>query len=78
MANAFIVKFLSSSLSPCLGCAIYVVWNCFETGPILGAYVWKGNAPRMSHEFGKVGSWTRGNMRELRHLCWHSQPDFGE
>ena len=27
---------------------------------------------------GLVGLWMSGDMRELRHLCGHSQPDFGE
>jgi hypothetical protein len=52
MANAFRNRLLSSSSSPCLTCAIYVVWNCLETGPILGAYFFlrmKGDAPSMWH-----------------------------
>ena len=28
--------------------------------------------------FGWVGWWMSGDMRELRHLCGHLQPDFGE
>ena len=28
--------------------------------------------------FGWVGWWISGNMRELRHLCGHLLPDFGE
>ena len=28
--------------------------------------------------FGWVGWWASGDMRELRHLCGHLQPDFGE
>ena len=38
VANAFRNRLLSSSPSPCLTCSIYVVWNCFETGPDLGSF----------------------------------------
>ena len=51
LANAFGNRLLFSSSSPCLTCAIYVVWNSLETGPIFGAYLFlrmKGDAPSMS------------------------------
>ena len=52
VANAFRSRLLSSSSSPCLTCAIYVVWNCLGAGPIFGAYFFlrmKGDAPSMWH-----------------------------
>ena len=64
VAHAFRNRLLSSSSSPCLTCAIYVVWNCLETGPILGAYFCfrKGDAPSMWHilvrlVYGCLGIW---------------------
>ena len=72
---------VSPPSSPCLTCAIYVVWNCLETGPIFRAYFclrMKGDAPPMWHILVKVGWEMLGGMRDLRHLCGHSQPDFGE
>ena len=54
VANAFRNRLLSSSSSPCLTCAIYVVWNSLETGPVFGAYSFlrmKGDVPSMWHMF---------------------------
>ena len=67
----FQCQILSSSSSPCLTCSIYVVWNCLETGPILGEYfcLRKGDVASIGCQV---------DMRELCHQCGHLQPYFGE
>ena len=38
----------------------------------------EGVAPSMWHILAIGWLWMSGDMRDLRHLCGHSQPDFGE
>ena len=80
VANAFRNRLLSSSSSPCLTCSIYVVWNCLETGPILGEYfcLRKGDVASMWHILVRLVDGCQVDMRELCHQCGHLQPDFGE
>ena len=76
----FQCQILSSSSSPCLTCSIYVVWNCLETGPILGEYfcLRKGDVASMWHILVRLVDGCQVDMRELCHQCGHLQPYFGE
>ena len=44
---------------------------------VLKLPLWAEFMDRISH-FSANGWWMSGDMRELRHLCGHLQPDFGE